>query len=140
LCGRRKFQGAGLSAHGMAVFVFVFFALSAIPIPDDTRELEFVILHGIFYFHGNLTTCGSTLWVRVKRHAIHHDCIFLCTEDTWKGYYKSSSRHVYVEDALCSTLMVFPPKSSAFYGVLWSSHFLPFFRILWLKMGQHGPT
>ena len=34
--------------------------------------------------YGNLTPCGSTLWVRVKRHAIHHGCIVLCTEDTWK--------------------------------------------------------
>ena len=25
--------------------------------------------------YGNLTPCGSTLWVRVKRHVIHHDCI-----------------------------------------------------------------
>ena len=25
--------------------------------------------------YGNLTPCGSTLWVRVKRHAIHHGCI-----------------------------------------------------------------
>ena len=23
-------------------------------------------------YYGNLTPCGSTLWVRVKRHAIHH--------------------------------------------------------------------
>ena len=35
--------------------------------------------------YGNLTPCGSTLWVRVKRHAIHHGCIVLCTEDTWKA-------------------------------------------------------
>ena len=48
--------------------------------------------------YGNLTPCGSTLWVRVKRHAIHHGCIVLYTEDTWKSYYKSSSRHVYAED------------------------------------------
>ena len=34
--------------------------------------------------YGNLTPCGSTLWVTVKRHAIHHGCIVLCTEDTWK--------------------------------------------------------
>ena len=26
--------------------------------------------------------CGSTLWVRVKRHVIHHGCIVVCTEDT----------------------------------------------------------
>ena len=25
--------------------------------------------------YGNLTPCGSTLWVRVKRHVIHHGCI-----------------------------------------------------------------
>ena len=25
--------------------------------------------------YGNLTPYGSTLWVRVKRHAIHHGCI-----------------------------------------------------------------
>ena len=35
--------------------------------------------------YGNLTPCGSTLWVRVKRHAIHRGCIVLCTEDTWKA-------------------------------------------------------
>ena len=35
--------------------------------------------------YGNLTPCGSTLWVRVKRHAIHHGCIVLYTEDTWKA-------------------------------------------------------
>ena len=34
--------------------------------------------------YGNLTPCGSTLWVRVKRHDIHRGCIVLCTEDTWK--------------------------------------------------------
>ena len=25
--------------------------------------------------YGNLTPYGSTLWLRVKRHAIHHSCI-----------------------------------------------------------------
>ena len=35
--------------------------------------------------YGNLTPYGSTLWVRVKRHAIHRGCIVLCTEDTWKA-------------------------------------------------------
>ena len=31
--------------------------------------------------YGNLTPCGSTLWVRVKRHVILHRCIILCTEE-----------------------------------------------------------
>ena len=35
----------------------------------------------IVIFYGNLTPYGSTLWVRVKRHAIHHRGIVLCTED-----------------------------------------------------------
>ena len=35
--------------------------------------------------YGNLTPCVSTLWVRVKRHAIHHWLYSLCTEDTWKA-------------------------------------------------------
>ena len=35
--------------------------------------------------YGNLTPCGSTLWVRVKRHVIHHGLYSLCTEDTWKA-------------------------------------------------------
>ena len=30
-------------------------------------------------------TLCEHLWVRVKRHAIHHGCIVLYTEDTWKA-------------------------------------------------------
>ena len=30
------------------------------------------------------TLCETTLWVRVKRHAIHHWLYSLCTEDMWK--------------------------------------------------------
>ena len=36
--------------------------------------LGFVFLAFVLV-HGNLTPYGSTLWVRVKRHAIHHGCI-----------------------------------------------------------------
>ena len=35
--------------------------------------------------YGNLKPYGSTLWVRVKRHVIHHWLYSLCTEDTWKA-------------------------------------------------------
>ena len=35
--------------------------------------------------YGNLTPYGSTLWIRVKRHVIHHWLYSLCTEDTWKA-------------------------------------------------------
>ena len=34
--------------------------------------------------YGNLTPCETTLWVRVKRHAIHHWLYSLSTEDMWK--------------------------------------------------------
>ena len=42
--------------------------------------------------YGNLTPYGSTLWVRVKRHVIHHGCIVMHRRYV-EGYYKSSSRH-----------------------------------------------
>ena len=44
--------------------------------------------------YGNLTPCGSTLWVRVKRHVIHHWLYSLCTEDTWKVTARSHGRLV----------------------------------------------
>ena len=42
--------------------------------------------------YGNLTPCVSTLWVRVKRHAIHHWLYSLCTEDMWKVTARSHER------------------------------------------------
>ena len=33
----------------------------------------------------NLTPYGSILWIRMKRHVIHHWLCSLCTEDTWKA-------------------------------------------------------
>ena len=41
--------------------------------------------------YGNLTPCASTLWVRVKRHAIHH-CAWTMHRGYVEGYYKSSWR------------------------------------------------
>ena len=55
--------------------------------PQEQRRLRRLLrnLQNLLVKYGNLTPCGSTLWVRVKRHAIHHGCIVLCTEDTWKA-------------------------------------------------------
>ena len=44
--------------------------------------------------YGNLTSCETTLWVRVKRHAIHHWLYSLCTEDMWKVTARSYGRLV----------------------------------------------
>ena len=38
-------------------------------------------------------TLWNTLWLRVKRHAIHHWLYSLCTERYVEGYCKSSSHH-----------------------------------------------
>ena len=38
------------------------------------------------------TLCETTLWVRVKRHAIHHWLYSLCTEDMWKVTARSHGR------------------------------------------------
>ena len=40
------------------------------------------------------TLCETTLWVRVKRHAIHHWLYSLCTEDMWKVTARSHGRLV----------------------------------------------
>ena len=40
------------------------------------------------------TLCEITLWVRVKRHAIHHWLYKLCTEDMWKVTARSHGRLV----------------------------------------------
>ena len=42
--------------------------------------------------YGNLTPRVRTLWVRVKRHAIHHWLYKLCTEDMWKVTARSHGR------------------------------------------------
>ena len=34
-----------------------------------------LVLCVFVFLYGNLTPCGSTLCVRVKRHVIHHGCI-----------------------------------------------------------------
>ena len=44
--------------------------------------------------YGNLTPCVSALWVRVKRHAIHHWLYSLRTEDMWKVTARSHGRLV----------------------------------------------
>ena len=54
---------------------------------------EWMICH-VERGYGNLTPYGSTLWVRVKRHAIHHGCIVLCTEDTWKATTRVHRSHM----------------------------------------------
>ena len=56
--------------------------------------------------YGNLTLCGNTLWVRVKRHAIHRGCIVLCTEDMWKATTRVHRLHMtrMVENILCDIL------------------------------------
>ena len=41
--------------------------------------------------YGNLTPCESTLWVRVKRHAIHHRIVWFLYRRCVEVYYKSSS-------------------------------------------------
>ena len=48
----------------------------------------------LYFAYGNLTPCVSTLWVRVKRHAIHHWLYSLCTEDMWKVTARSHGRLV----------------------------------------------
>ena len=54
--------------------------------PEGAIHADFnTCVHIRWQQYGNLTPYGSTLWVRVKRHAIHHGCIVLCTEDTWKA-------------------------------------------------------
>ena len=45
------------------------------------QELTSLVKPYDVQIYGNLTPYGSTLWVRVKRHAIHHRDIVLCTED-----------------------------------------------------------
>ena len=50
--------------------------LCFLPYPHlGERSLELSTARIFSDVYGNLTPCGSTLWVRVKRHAIHHGCI-----------------------------------------------------------------
>ena len=58
----------------------------------DCRRCRLVWFALVLY--GNLTPCVSTLWVRVKRHAIHQCLYSLCTEDTWKVTARSHGRLV----------------------------------------------
>ena len=61
--------------------------------------------------YGNLTPYGSTLWVRVKRHATHHWLYSFVHRRYVEGYCKSSSRHgrllentLLVAEGICITI------------------------------------
>ena len=53
-------------------------------------DVEWVRCH-VERGYGNLPPCGSTLWVRVKRHVIHHRGVWFMYRRCVEGYYKSSS-------------------------------------------------
>ena len=79
--------------------------------------------------YGNLTPCGSTLWVRVKRHAIHHGCIVLYTEDTWKATTRvhrvMCTRKIGREHSTyCGRNLVCDQPVSQYSIGLWTYHFL----------------
>ena len=82
-------------------------------------DVEWVRCH-VERGYGNLPPCGNTLWVRVKRHAIHHLGTWFYVQKIRGRLRKIGREH----STYCGRNLVCDQPVSQYSIGLWTYHFL----------------